>query len=140
MTPTGITRRTLARSLPLLAAASAAEPPTLPSRVYRYQDLPVKQTGQNASRAVFDGKTRSGFHVDMHMTELAPGQAPHPPHQHAHEEILMLQTGTLDITIDGQTTTIGPGSTVVVASGRHHGWRNSGDTRAQYFVMALGRA
>jgi quercetin dioxygenase-like cupin family protein len=75
----------------------------------------------------------------LHLTELGPGQAPHAPHKHLHEEVMMLQTGVLDVTIDGKTTRISAGSVVYAASNEMHGWRNPGTGPAQYFVIALGR-
>ena len=129
--------------LPLLALAgvnaSAAEEPVLPSKTYRFEDLPVKTNGKNRSWAVFNGATHSGFHVDMHLTELAPGERPHPPHHHVHEEMIMIKEGSVEVTISGKSTTIGPGSTAYVASNEEHGWRNVGSTPALYFVLALGR-
>src|SRR5215471_6826512 len=81
-------RRDLAILLPALAVAQEKKPaPTLESRVYQYPELPVKENGQNKGRAVLDRVTHGGFPVELHMTELGPGQAPHAPHQHAHEEI-----------------------------------------------------
>ena len=135
-------RRDLAL-LPLLAAASAstasAAGTPLPSKTYLFEDLPVKTNGQNRSRAVLDGETHSGFAIDMHMTELGPGEAPHPAHHHAHEEMVMIHEGTLEVTISGRGVKLGPGSTAYVASNEEHGWRNAGTTRALYFVLALGR-
>jgi mannose-6-phosphate isomerase-like protein (cupin superfamily) len=64
---------------------------------------------------------------------------PHAAHHHAHEELLILREGTLEVTILGKTTTVGSGSVVYVNSGEEHGWRNSGTTRARYYVIALGR-
>jgi quercetin dioxygenase-like cupin family protein len=126
--------------LPALAAAGAeAQKPVLASRTYRFEDLPVRTNGENRSRAVLNGDTHTGFPIEMHMTELAPGLAPHPPHHHAHEEMIMIHEGTLEVTISGRSTTIGPGSSAFVASGEEHGWRNVGTTRAQYFVVALGQ-
>ena len=68
-------RRDLSLVLPALAtAASAADKPAaLPSRTYPFESLTVKVNGQNSSRAVIDGATRAGYHIDMHITELAPG-------------------------------------------------------------------
>lgn len=137
-----ISRRDLPFFLPALAAAAAAEAatePVLPSKSYRFEDLPVKASGANKSRNVFSGLTHNGFHLDMHMTELPPGGAPHPPHHHEHEEMIMIQEGTMEVTISGKSTKIGPGSTAYVASNEEHGWRNAGDTRALYFVLAMGR-
>jgi len=133
-------RRDLSLLLPALAAASArAQSAALPSRTYSYPDLPVKVNGSNRQRAVLKGETHTGFPVELHMTELGPGMAPHPPHHHTHEEMIMIHEGTLEVTIAGRVSTLGPGSIAYVASGEEHGWRNVGAGRANYFVLALGR-
>ncbi|SPE39423.1 Cupin 2, conserved barrel domain protein [Candidatus Sulfopaludibacter sp. SbA3] len=135
-------RRDLALLLPALTAASAApqdQKKALPSKVFVFEDLAVKVNGQNKSRAVLNGEQQSGFAVELHITELGPGQAPHAPHQHVHEEIVMLRSGQLDVTISGQTTRATAGSVIYVASGELHGSRNPGPDPAIYFVMTLGR-
>ena len=133
-------RRDLALLLPAVAAAQEApKKPMLPSKTFKYEDLTVKESGQNKQRAVLNGLTHSGFPVEMHLTELGPGQAPHAPHKHVHEEMVMLQTGTLEVTIEGKTTHVTAGSVVFVASNEMHGWKNPGTDRAQYFVIALGQ-
>jgi quercetin dioxygenase-like cupin family protein len=134
-------RRDFGILLPALAAATAAaqESKTLPSKAFPYDDLPVKINGQNKSRAVLNGETHSGFAIELHMTEVAAGQAPHAPHHHVHEELMMLQKGTLDVTIKGETKRVTAGSVVFLASNDEHGWRNPGPDPAQYFVIALGK-
>jgi quercetin dioxygenase-like cupin family protein len=128
-------RRDLGLLLPALAAASGqAQSKALPSKAYKYEDLTVR----GASRAVLNGDTHSGFPIEMHITELPAGQAPHPPHKHIHEEVLMLRSGMLDATILGETTRITAGSVLYLASNDLHGWRNPGPDPAQYFVMSLG--
>jgi quercetin dioxygenase-like cupin family protein len=147
-------RRDLSLLLPALAATAAAQGqkkmrsdptaptltviPAMPTKIFKYEDLPVKVNGQNKGRAVLNGETHQGYVIEMHMTELGPGQAPHAPHKHIHEEMVMLQTGTLETTINGQTSTLTAGSTAYIASGDLHGWRNPGSTPAQYFVIAFG--
>lgn len=127
-----------------LAAASSALParsealPRLGSKVYPYDKLPVTQNGENQSRAVLHGTTHGGFPVEVHLTNLGPGQMPHAPHRHEHEEIMMLKNGLLDITINGETTRVGPGSVVLCGSNDLHGWKNPGPERAEYFIVELG--
>jgi quercetin dioxygenase-like cupin family protein len=135
-----ITRRDLSFLLPALAAgaASAAEG-RLKSTVFKYEDLPVKANGQNKGRAVLDSTTHTGFGVEVHITELAPGQAPHPPHRHDHEEMMMLQRGSLEANLAGKLTMMTPGSVLYVESGIEHGIRNPGSEPCQYFVIALGK-
>ena len=131
--------------LPALAAAQDTnnakkeDKKLVESRVYPYGDLPVKTNGLNQSRQVFDGATHTGYHVDLHLTDLGPGMAPHPPHKHSHEEVVMLESGQLDVTLGSVTTRVEAGSVVWAASNQEHGVRNPGPGRAQYFVIALGR-
>ena len=133
-------RRSLAGLLPGVIATAAAQQPSkrLPSLMLKFEDLPVKANGPNKSHAVLDGETHSGFPVEVHVTELAAGQSPHPPHHHVHEEMFMLQTGILEATINGVTKRITPGSVCYVNSNEEHGIRNPGPDRAEYFVVALG--
>jgi len=138
-----LTRRDLALLAPAVAAAQtqpkqAAPKPMLTSRVYKFEDLPAKPNGENVGRAVFDGKTHADYPLELHMTELGPGLAPHAPHKHLNEEVLMLRFGQLDVTIEGVTTRASAGSIVYVNSNELHGWVNPGPERAQYFVIAVG--
>ena len=88
---------------------------------------------------MFDWETHAGSPVELHMTELGPGQAPHPPHQHVHEEVLMLRRGVLDVTVMGKTSQLTPGSVIYVGSNELHGWKNPGPEPCEYFVIALGK-
>jgi quercetin dioxygenase-like cupin family protein len=133
-------RRDLSLLLPALAAANAAaQKPALPSKTYAFADLPVRVNGANRSRAILNGATHSAFPIELHMTELPPGGAPHPPHHHTHEEMIMIHEGTVEVTISARSANLGPGSVAYVASGEEHGWRNVGTTPALYFVLALGQ-
>ena len=133
-------RRDLTLLFPALAAASAAaQNAALASKTYRFEDLPVRPEGANRFRPVLEGDTHAGVPIELHMTELGPGQAPHPPHHHVHEEMVLIQEGTLEVTIGGQSAKLGPGSVAFVASNEHHGWHNVGSTRALYWVLAVGR-
>ena len=50
----------------------------------------------------------------------------------------MLKNGVLDVTINGVTTRVGPGSVVLAGSNDLHGWKNPGPERAEYFIVELG--
>jgi mannose-6-phosphate isomerase-like protein (cupin superfamily) len=134
------TRRSLLQSVPMLAALSAfaAEGGQISSFVKPYGELPVKQNGQNESRPILNGLLHTGEPLEVHETILAAGAEPHPPHRHVHEELFLLMKGTVAVTIDGKTTSIGPGSAAFVHSNELHGVRNPGPEKAQYFVVALG--
>jgi quercetin dioxygenase-like cupin family protein len=126
--------------LPALGAAriQAAEPKPLASKVVRFEDLPVNASGGNRFRAILEGATHDGHQIEAHATELAPGAAPHPPHRHKHEEMFLLREGTVELTVNGKTTRLGPGGVGFVASNDEHGIKNVGAMSAQYFVVGLG--
>ena len=133
-------RRELCVLLPALLAAraDAAGDAVIQSKVYNFESLPAKVEEGNTFRPILEGVTHEGYHVELHETDLAPGTMPHPTHHHAHEEIFLIREGTLAVTINGQTSNIGPGSVAYIASNQEHGIRNVGSTHAQYFVFALG--
>jgi mannose-6-phosphate isomerase-like protein (cupin superfamily) len=133
-------RRDLSLLLAALATGEAAADGTaLASGTFDHDALPARTNGPNQVRPILQGQTHTGTPIELHETELAPGQAPHPPHHHVHEEMLMIRDGTLEVTIGDKKTNLGPGSAAYVASNEHHGWRNVGTSRAKYFVLALGR-
>jgi quercetin dioxygenase-like cupin family protein len=136
-----LNRRDLAALLPLLFQARArADEAQLPSKAFPFEQLPAKKSKNgNEQRAVLNGLTHAGCPLEVHITSLPPGGAPHPPHHHEHEEMILVQEGTMEVTISGKSTRLGPGSAAFVHSNEEHGWHNVGDTRAQYFVVAIGR-
>lgn len=137
-----LTRRDLSFFLPaILAADNASGKPRLPSKTFDFSALPVQVNPEtkSESRQVFDGLTHDNFPVDLHLTTLPPGTMPHPAHHHSWEEIIFVQTGTLEVTIKGNVTHVGPGGVIYVASNDEHGWKNSGNVAAQYFVLATGQ-
>ncbi len=133
-------RRDLSVLLPALLAANtaAAEDKNMPAKVFSYEDMPVKKNGPNESRAVFADHLHTGFPVAVHMTSLAPGQMPHPPHKHPNEEVICLRSGQLDANFGGKITHVTAGSIIYMASNEEHSWKNNGSEPAEYFVIELG--
>lgn len=133
--------KTSRENSPMPATASATTQPGkhLPTVAAVFEQMQVVPSGNNRRRMVLEGTNSSGYEFELHLTELAPGEEPHSPHRHVHEEIVMLQKGTVDVTIEGKTTRLTPGSVVYVASNEFHGWRNVGEDSSQYFIVALNR-
>ncbi|MBI4890333.1 MAG: cupin domain-containing protein [Acidobacteria bacterium] len=132
-----ISRRNLATLLPLLAQAQNAAP--LKSTTWRFEDLPVKQNKTSRTRAVFNGSTSRGTGIELHMTEIPAGEAPHGSHQHLHEELVFVLEGTVEVDIEGRKSRIGPGSVAYIGSGEEHGLLNVGSTPARYYLFTMGR-
>ena len=130
------TRRSLALMLPALAARAQSK--QLNSKAFKFEDLPSKKGTASTGHAVLDGETHSGFPVEVHVTELPAGGSPHPPHKHLNEEMFLIQAGVLDMTVNGKTERLTPGSVGYVNSNELHGVHNPGPDKAEYFVVALG--
>ena len=133
------------RELCLLASALVASSAKatgntrLTGKAYPYADLPVHQSHGHQSRPILTGELHNGEYLEVHETRLPPGGMPHPAHHHAHEEMFLIREGTVEVTINGQTTRLGPGSVALAASNEEHGIRNAGTTPAEYFVVAMGK-
>jgi len=136
-----LSRRNLCLWLTALMAPAGvkAQDRSLPSGQYKFEELPVRGSGNFRSRPILEGDTHEGWHIEMHESDLAPGGMPHPAHRHQPVEIFLIREGTLEVTIAGRSSRLGPGSVAYVASNEEHGARNAGDTHTEYFVVALGR-
>jgi quercetin dioxygenase-like cupin family protein len=109
----------------------------LGSAVFQWEQLKAEPTKTGERRGVVDLPTATMANYECHVTTIKAGVAPHPPHRHPDEEIVLVKEGQLDVTIDGVTTRAGPGSIVFVSSGDLHGWTNAGDVAATYYVMRI---
>jgi mannose-6-phosphate isomerase-like protein (cupin superfamily) len=83
-----------------------------------------KPTGQLA--VYFQGQTAGTRDFVTGRFSLNPGTEPHPIHQHVEEEILIVASGEGEISCDGKTTVVGPGSMMYTAPNVKHGIRNTG--------------
>lgn len=150
-------RRDLALLLPALMAAGASarsttqtnaqmpgetsieKLPRLGTKAYLFSELPVTTNGQNRQRRMFTGKTHTGFKLESHQSDIAPGEVNHPPHQHLREEMMLVREGTMELTVAGKPMKLGPGDVGYIGSNELHNAKNVGTTRAHYFIVNLGR-
>jgi quercetin dioxygenase-like cupin family protein len=124
----------VASTLAVRAAVDAARP-LIGESAFDFTTLAVQKTPVGETRSVVKGPTATLDELEMHITTLNPGMASHPPHRHPNEELVILDSGTVEVLIDGQWKRLGPGSIVLNASNVLHGLRNVGATPAQYHVI-----
>ena len=140
-----VTRRELCSMLPavliptiLPSEASAGQDVPMPSAMYPFERLPIRIPDNAQIRDVLKGKLATGESLEVHETTLAPGGAPHPAHHHVHSEMWLIREGIVEITVNGKSHQLGPGSVGFVHSNDEHGIKNPGATPATYFVVAIG--
>jgi mannose-6-phosphate isomerase-like protein (cupin superfamily) len=145
-------RRDFGLLFPALAAATASAQtaqgqgdtsveklPRLETKAYIFDELPVTTNGQNRQRRMFTGKTHTGFKLESHQSEIAPGEVNHPPHQHLREEMMLVREGLMELTVAGRPMRLGPGCVGYIGSNELHNAKNVGTTRAHYFIVNIGR-
>jgi quercetin dioxygenase-like cupin family protein len=93
---------------------------SLPSSTHRFEDLAASKEGAATYRDILEGTTHKGDYLEVHETVLDPGAAPHPLHRHIGEELFLISSGSVEFTINGKTTRLGPGSAIFVASNDEH--------------------
>ncbi|HTD96071.1 MAG TPA: cupin domain-containing protein [Edaphobacter sp.] len=124
----------MAATLGAVAAVDAAKP-VIGESVYDWNKLVVKKTPIGETRAILRGPTATLDELEMHVTTLNPGNASHPPHKHPNEELVIIDTGTVEALVNGEWKRLGPGSVILNSSNVMHGLRNVGTTPSQYHVV-----
>jgi quercetin dioxygenase-like cupin family protein len=118
-----------------LAFAESNGKPVLHSCVFNWADLKPKPTKVGEARAVFDAPTPALADFECHITTLNPGEAPHAPHRHAAEELMIIKEGTLEALQGDKTNIVTTGGIIFEASNELHGLRNVGTNPATYYVF-----
>jgi uncharacterized cupin superfamily protein len=117
------------------AATLVAQKQVIHSTVYDWTTADTKPNEWGAVRQVMRDRTPTLEELEIHISTLKPGQSPHAPHQHQHEELLILKEGTLDTFQSGVTRRVGPGGIIFQASNEMHNVTNVGQTPATYYVI-----
>lgn len=122
-----------------LAAEASAEPkpakPAMGSVAFDWDKLAVRKTAVGAVRKVCQAPTATLDELECHVTTLEKGNAAHPPHRHADEELLIVKEGVVEALVAGEWVRLGPGSVIFQAANIDHAIRNAGDAPATYHVI-----
>ena len=115
--------------------AIAFQSPVLGSTAFDKSAIAAKPTEAGSVRSFFMARTATVERLEVHETTLNPGRSPHPPHRHPNEEMILMETGTVEALVNGEWKRVGPGSVVFFASNQLHGLRNAGSEPAVYHVV-----
>ena len=115
-------------------ATLAAQKHVQKSTVYAW-DAGTKANDWGAVRQVMRSPTPTLDELEIHISTLEPGKSPHAPHQHQHEELLIIKDGTLETFQSGARRKVGPGGIIFQASNELHNVTNVGQAPATYYVI-----
>ena len=105
-----------------------ARTPLQPAIVTPKQALSIKPFG--LEMRVLLSTDATGGAISVIMAWHKPGEGP-PDHVHfSQEEMFFIVEGTYELTIGGETSTVGPGTIVFIPRNVVHRFRNVGDATA----------
>jgi len=61
------------------SCALAGRKDALPSKIYQFDDLLVRDAGNLIFRGILDGMISACCHISLHESDLAPHDTAHPP-------------------------------------------------------------
>jgi mannose-6-phosphate isomerase-like protein (cupin superfamily) len=97
---------------------------------FRYGGEPVGSAG-----AYISGETPASTKFVTGRFVLSAGKTPHPPHTHAEEEVMIVESGAGEIFCDGKTTKVGPGSVMYTTPNAPHGIVNTGNVPIVFYFV-----
>jgi mannose-6-phosphate isomerase-like protein (cupin superfamily) len=117
----------------LAAAAPAAG--KIPSSTMDRSQATLTREDFGDLRVYFDGRTDQLGAMTFGSLQLKPGMSPHPPHQHAEEEIMVVTEGSGEISVEGKVTKVAAGATMYCAGNKVHGIVNTGKTPLLFYYF-----
>lgn len=117
--------------------------PRLTSQIHRRPSPPDANPGGGwESRHLFRGATPHIADFRCHVSVLARGESPHPPHAHPAEEILIVLSGEVDLilpaeqaTPEGERRRLRRGQFVYYPSSYPHTLEGASEATAQYLMF-----
>jgi len=90
-----------------------------------------KPTGKVA--VYLDGETATTRSLHAGRFLLNPGAAPHPPHRHPEEELLIVTQGAGEVLCDGKTVPVRAGAMMYADPQVEHAIRNTGGKPLEFY-------
>ena len=109
----------------------------LQGNVYNLASLPKMEDESRAFRQLFKNEQTEFLEkFSIHHSTLKPGHKLRPSHkQDGAEELIIIQEGTLTVTIENQTKEVGPGGVLLILKGDEQQMNNLGKGNVSYFVL-----
>jgi quercetin dioxygenase-like cupin family protein len=125
----------LARLFPPPVAALGPTEKRLPSALIRAEDAVPTRGDWGEWRRYFRGQTYGTKDMVVLVVTLKPGQAPHPPHRHSEEELMILAEGAGTWSLDGKESPARKGDVVYAAPWSVHGLKSTSDAPLTYYMV-----
>jgi (S)-ureidoglycine aminohydrolase len=119
-----------------LALPTLGQQKPVESSVYVWNEAPVKAGEGRESRRILEGTSPHLEYLEIHATTQFPGARASNPHANDNvEECILIKEGTMKVTIEGKSKTLGPEGVVLLMPKQVHSMQNIGTTNLTYYVM-----
>jgi len=105
------------------------------SVLMKWSEPAVENTDRGQRRNFFVRPTSLFEKFDMHVTTLNKGFVSHAPHTHLQEEIIIVQSGQVEMQIGNSFFPATAGDIVFLSSGIPHALRNTGNGATTYYAF-----
>jgi len=129
-------RKFLSLCLLALCSASALMAQTpIKSDVYTWKDSPMEKNKTGSKRSIVNGTATHFQYMDISATTLEKDKAEDKVSHADFEEMIIVKDGSLKITINGESKTVGRGSVAIIMPGDEHSFANAADGETTYYVF-----
>jgi quercetin dioxygenase-like cupin family protein len=125
---------------PVQSAAERAVPGKLASGVYDCNAQPSTPTPTGSRIVCVNSPTLTFLALESHITTLNPGQSTAPNIIDSNDEIVVIKSGQVEITVNGIASRMNAGSLLYWAPNDKRTLRNVGPTPASYQVIRVTSA
>ncbi len=118
-------------------AAEWAPPGVLRSCVIDCDHMPAEPTKVGLHTNIVDSPTLTFLRFDSHITTLNPGQSTAPRNRDPGDELFIVMTGAVEVTLNAVTRVVGAGSLYYVAPNDERTMQNKGSVPCTYQVFRI---
>jgi (S)-ureidoglycine aminohydrolase len=105
------------------------------SDVYAWKDAPVEKTRTGFKRTIVSGMATDFQYLDIFATTLKKKKTEDKGVHADFEEMIIVKDGSLKITINGKSKTVGQGSVAMIMPGDEHSFENAANGETTYYVF-----
>lgn len=119
-----------------IASCAIAQTATLQAGVYNWSNTKIKKIGSVEKRLVLAGKTLDLQRYEIYTLTLQAGKTYTPPDTNSkYEELIVVKSGNLQLTLKDSSKKVGPGSIALILAGDKTGFKNTSTEPATWFVI-----
>ncbi|UAY50868.1 cupin domain-containing protein [Ferruginibacter albus] len=119
-----------------IALIVSAQPDTIPSGVFHWNELRVKKEKDRETRFIAKGITNEFSYFELHATTQQKGATPKPSHAQTDiEELIIVKEGMMKASVGDTTVVLGAGSVLLIPPKVMQALENIGDGPLTYYVL-----